>query len=644
MVAVLLVPGLAVGAVAGLRGWLLVGSAPVLTYGIVAVGGPLTPTLFGGWSVWMLALWSGFFCLAGAAVRLVSKRSFGLRRVDTGIEPNWLPRHHAGVALLVVATTAVGLYVTGAASNHFANPHQFWDAVFHANAARFIADTGLSDPSALRAISEPANANFFYPNGYHIELATSLQLTGVDLVRLLNLHAGLLAGLFGLSLVTLLRAAGARPVLVASVAILSAAFTSFPYGLEYFGPVWPFATGVAVLSGFVALFVATLNGGNPTLVFCTALGAVGLVGLHPSVAISAAILCAAFLAQRWITARLVPRRELMLLVAIGMLAAINATSQLISSARSVTESGVDWPTDSDPGSALGRLLFLNLGGPWPQWWLVVVAVLGLVGIRALRTLSWWLLGGLVFVALYTASASYNGRLAELLTAPWWNDRWRLAALSMLPMVLLAANGMVVARDLLLKAAFRVRRGTENLAWVRSGALAVVVLALVVLTNGLYINRNRAAIYTAYADWNQGLTVTERTAIDELAKLVGNGQLVMNDPSDGSAWMLALTGIRPVFGHVVSTAPAARSAGMERATLYQSFNELDTNPDIQHMVRDLHITYVFAGVGKVYGNDQSAPGMSNLDSVASLRLVYANGCRIYRIDLPEAPGEAPKAGS
>ncbi|MDT7785709.1 MAG: hypothetical protein QOF58_4128 [Pseudonocardiales bacterium] len=627
---VLMVPGLAIGLAAGLRGWLLAAGAPVLTFGVIALTGSFVPKVLGGWSPWTFALVTAVIAAVVFLVRLVSRRWYGSLRLETGAKTPWTPVQHVGIALAVLAATALGLYVTKNATGGFNQVHQFWDAMFHANGIRYIADSGASAPGDLRFVNDPNNPNFFYPNAFHVLLATSVQITGAGVMPTINLWMGLLAGVFSLGLVGVLRVVNARPALAGSVAVLAGTFTTYPYALEFFGPVWPFASGVAVIPAFLALLVEAVTVRHPALVVLGALGMVGLVTIHPSVALSATIVGFFFVVQRWVVARKIAVKDLVALLVMAVLASLVAVPQLLGAAATATFSAVDWPIYATPGSALGQLFFLNFESARPQWWLVVALVLGLIGLRRLKDLTWWFVGGGVFMVLFVMTTSYKGKLVALLTGPWWNDRWRFIALCTLPLVVLAGNGLVVARDGLLKLAARVKLGDTQ--WSRIGSSAVVVLVLTLVSSGLYVNRNIVYILGAYNGLST-MTPAKEAAMDELGKLVPKGDLVMNDPGDGSAWMWALEDVQPVFGHVITGTPDEKGVGKERVLLFSHFDELDTNEEVRRTVTNLKITYVFHSDEKVYGSSTIAAGTDKLDGVRSLKLVYSQGgSKIYRVDL------------
>ena len=73
--------------------------------------------------------------------------------------------------LLVVALVAagVGMGVAYGATRGFTAVPQVWDSVFHANATRYIAATGRSDPAALRNLNNPVATSYYYPGGLNLQ-------------------------------------------------------------------------------------------------------------------------------------------------------------------------------------------------------------------------------------------------------------------------------------------------------------------------------------------------------------------------------------------------------------------------------------------------------------------------------------------
>src|SRR5690606_11847924 len=89
---------------------------------------------------------------------------------------------------------------------------------------------------------------------------------------------------------------------------------------------------------------------------------------------------------------------------------------------------------------------------------------------------------------------------------------------------------------------RVGRGGSWPLTVGVSTAAVLVLAL--LSNGAYVNRNADRLSLPYGD---GPTVStgEREAYAWLAENVRDGERVLNDSRDGSAWMYSFSGVEPM---------------------------------------------------------------------------------------------------
>ena len=251
---VVTVPGLAVGLALRLRGWLLAAVAPLLTYGIIAAAGSALPLIGIRWSPLVL---TGVTAVLAAAAWAACRRR---RRDDDRAAdlPVWSRAHHLGIAGAVAVGALVGLAVSFQATGGFSAVPQVWDVVWHSNATHFIAETGLSHPSALKSLNDPATPGFYYPNTYHVAAATVVMITGAPVVTVIDVSVGVFTGLLALGMAALVRQSGGRPALAAAAAVLSCAFTAFPYDLLPWGTLLPFNTAVSLLPGFLALLTAVL--------------------------------------------------------------------------------------------------------------------------------------------------------------------------------------------------------------------------------------------------------------------------------------------------------------------------------------------------------------------------------------------------
>lgn len=616
---VLVAPGLAVARSAGIRSWSSLCAAPMITYGLIGVFGPVVPMLGARWSILALGC-----CAALVALVILLVRKL-LRRRDAGVANEdpvpWSWSRHAWLAAAVLVATAMGVVTMGIASRDFTAIPQWWDAEFHANAIRFIADTGNSAPSALAAINDTASTGFFYPNAYHVLDATVVQIGGWQVPQVLDVSNAFQVGLFSLSSAVLVKEVTGRPALSVATGVLACAFTAFPYDVLVWGPLFPFTAGVALIPGLLAMLVRSLSSPTSGQLAVTAICGVGLTAVHPSVTIAAVIPAVLYLAQRWIKARRVSLADLR---ALGLIAVLGLAAGFFQLLGVLMVSGgaatFTWPPNLIASDAVGQLATGSRSTGLPQWWLVALCLVGVASVRSAGKLLWWLIGGAVFGLLFVLDASSGSPLVVRLTQPWWNDAWRLYALAALGMVVLAAVGLVAIGDALAKLSRR-----------RIGAMAVVVLVIAALTHGLYAERNTRRLAFTFSD-GPVVSQVERSAMHELAKLAPQGSLVMNDPFDGSPWMWSLEGVHPVFGHAMILPQDAQPVGAQRVMLLENLNKLDTDSSVRAAIRDLGIRYVFLSDGSITGvKPGHGAGLTGLDKVKGLRLVFANAqAQIYQV--------------
>lgn len=641
-VSLVAIPGAALALALGLRGWLLVAAAPLLTFGLVGVAGSTLPLVGVLWSPAVFVVLTVVLAAVILLVRLAAVRFGRSRAAEFSDLATWGLVAQLGVALCAAVAGAVGMVVAATATRDFTAVPQVWDSVFHSNAIRYIADSGESDPAALRNLNDPVITSFYYPNAFHVVAATVVMVTKTPVPTVVNLSVAMFPGLLAIAMVALIRNGGGRPALAASAALLSCAFTAFPYDLLPWGTLLPFITAVALLPAFLAVLAAMLSqsgGIAMALPFTLAISGIGLLALHPSAAVAAAMMSMAMILQRWWMQR--PHlAELRSLGLTAIAAVLIGAPLLLASARAASGPPFDWPANLTPANAAGQLFFLSHEQPFPQYWLVGLLAIGLLAGRSVRPFLWFIFAGVAFAALFVMTAAYENDLVALLTRPWWNDRWRFAALWTLPAILLAAAGVVAVHDgvwgTLQRVTGRVEMGRTRLA-LSSTVLTVVLATVVGLSNGLYAVRNTERLAQGFTD---GPTVSglEEQAYDELALLVSPGTYVMNDPYDGSALMWALDDLRPLFASPVIAPQELLTMDPERRTLFDSFNQIDSNPSVQRAAAQFEIEYVVIGEGLIAPAGDHAPGMRRLEDVNALEIVYENAdARIYRIRWEDLTG-------
>lgn len=632
---VLFLPGLVVALAAGLSRWTAAAAAALISYGVAATAGPLTSSLELRWTPVSALVATVALAAVCYGLRYLWQRRRSAAPDRTHSESRDDRYGELAVAAGAAVAAVMGAAVVLGALGNLGAIHQDWDAAFHANAVRFIIDSGDADPGALSVINDYERADFFYPNAYHALAALVGQPAGFEVPALLNAQMLLLPGIAGLGLAVLVRAHGGRVAMAVAVPILLVTFSGFPYDLLWRGPLLPYATGIALIPAFMVLLTDTLDTRRPGAAVVTAVAGVGLLGLHPSAALAAGIFAIPLVLLRWAQRPVTAGKDAVMLLGIGVVAGVVGLRFALG-AVSVggTSNVVDWPANQSPGQAVGDLFLLNHARVGPQFWLVALLLVGLFTLPRIRELWWWLAGAALFAGGFVAASAYDETWSETITQPWWNDRWRFVALVVLGLAVVGGNGAVVLSDALVRLARRWPSNRGLNPRLLAGVAMTVVLSLFgAASGGFYVpaNTNRTSI-----NYQAGPTVTpgEENAMAELSTLVGPGERVMNDPGDGSPWMYALEDVVPVFGHVIDFRNDP-DIGPDQDLLLFSFRCLDSNPDVRDLIAKYNITHVYLGSGYVREGFHRIPGLRRLGAAESLQLVYTdNGAAIYQVDLTD----------
>jgi hypothetical protein len=624
-------PGLVVGYALRLRGWALFGGAPVLTAGTIAVG---TVTLGGlgiRWNLLSVLLWTLVLAVVfGVLTWLVRRRN----NADDPIkDPKRTLGEHLMIGAGVAAGAAVGVvtYLRGL-NFRLDTINQDWDAPYHGNAIRWIAEHGSSLPSSLAPIANlPEGSTYFYPNTYHSLLAPLLD-TVAPMANLLNLAAiaVILAWVAG---VAALAATWRMPVIAVTAAAATATwFTAFPYDSLWRGPLWPYVAGIAMIPGALAIARKILTNKGLTGPLGLGLAFAGLAGLHTSLAFVAVLYGLALLTA--FVFKLEPidwrnaRKRLIATAAWAVACIVPVMLPALSQSAGVTSA--QWPEFASPAEGLGQVLLFSPTIQFPQWTLGVAAIIGIALMIKHRRLVWIVGAWAVFGALYAACASLNNAVINILSGPFYNDAWRFAAL--LPLAgVLAIGELTWTISTWVTEKLGSRVSTPRAAFAVPVLVALVFgLLLGVSGKGAWVVRNSDRLKI---NNYEGATVMrgERDAYQWLAQH-SKDHPVMNDRSDGSVWMYALAGVTPVEWTFYGAAEDTPKGQLTRHLM-----EIDKDPSVRKTVDELGVRYVLYGKGYVRPWSVPAPGLQGLEKVSSLKKVYENpDATVYEI-LPAGAG-------
>lgn len=673
----LLLPGLAIGFLIGLRGWLLAGAAPALTMGFVAAAG----LVFGGGTFWapgpvalLLAALVAAVVVPTVAVRLRRRRPWyavpagvpgsderavraptptagtvaelvaGLHERagpptgsdDGAVRPEgpagvrapeaWRWWHHAGVGVALLVAGTLGARTVFAATDGFAGVNQTWDAFFHFGAVRSIAETGDPSPAALAAVQAPAATDFYLPDAYHCLAALVYRASGAELVPAVNATLAVLPLVLGLGTVALLRVATGRPAHAICGAFLSAVVAVVPYHVIGYGTLIPYATALVLLPGVLALVVAQLRAPGWRTGLALGVAAAGLLHTHPQVAVLAAVIALMLLLSHVSQLSWVMLRALVVAAAAAVLLGAPVLVALSGAVGEAAE--IDWPAFTTPAGAVGNLLMFGTVDRAPQWWLAALLAAGLVAVaRDVAALRPIVAAGGIVGALYVLAAASDTELSLRLTSLWWNDAPRLAAAFGLLALPVAAVGAVWIRDRIA------RPGGRGIDRVTAPALLVALLVgFAAITGGAYGDTTRDAIAYGYRS-KLVLSDAERDGLREVARIVrtDGGGAVMNDPHDGCGWGYALHGLDMVFRTPLTGPFDWDDFGRDRERLMFGFDRLDTDVIIRADARRLGVRWVALCSGFIRSWQGRAPGLFDVAALPGARKVYDNGAvRLYRL--------------
>ncbi|MEA5359362.1 DUF6541 family protein [Amycolatopsis sp., V23-08] len=635
-------PGLVFGAAIQLRGWTLAAAAPMLTFGLVALGIPVLGRFGIRWTMLNVALWTLVLSAAGFGL------AFAVTRLTRRRHPDWeeperlarTVRDHVLIGLGVAAGMGIGTVTVLRGFRNIDNVQQGWDAPFHANLVRWIAEHGDARPSTVGTIANlPNETHYFYPDTYHALLALVFGKGGLTIMPTLNLAALAVVLTVPLGVAAMCHAWRMPAIGVAAAATVSACFTVFPYDSLWRGPLWPFVAGVALIPAMLAVARHLLEPRSIAGPVAIGVGTAGLAGLHTSVVFVVIVyFLLILLAVVFRFEKITWRRSLPSLVASVVLAAAFGIPVVLPSlynAGGVTSAF--WASEATVSGAFGETITFSPMAAFPQWWIGIPAIIGVFLLVKHRRMLWMVGAYVVLGALFAATVSMESNLIHTLSSPFYNDHWRIAAL--VPLA-----GCVAFGEFVNTAsgwfAEKVAPRLPNLKPATLTLVGVVVLALVVggLSRGGYIGRNAARLQLNYSG-GPSVSKDEETAFAWLAQHTAPGERVLNDKADGSVWMYALAGVMPTqwnfYGAELNT---------DAGYLSVYANEVEKYPEVRRLLTNLKVRYAFVGDGKVTKTTPNDVGLLGLDKSPGFKLVYHNaGASIYEIEGQQgvvASGAAP----
>ena len=649
----LIVPGAIVALAARLPRPLAIAVGPAATYGVVGLA--IIP--YGALGI----PWNGWTALAALAVvtaAVIGLRSLLSRFRDRDAEARTMS---PGPAIVVAAGVALGAAAIGYAAvsgmPHWQSVPSTWDAVWHANAVRYILDTGQASSTHMGELRNVETHDpLYYPSTFHALAAVLSQLTGAAPTTAYTLSSLAAAiWLFPVSAATLTwhllrtstpewRTAGAA----AAAAALSASFTALPY-VEFDTAAMPNLAAYGVAAPTMVLIVSALR--HLDRIPLAVLALIGVFSVHTT----GGVVVVLFVAAWWLFDGLWhPVRgrlsDFAALLVIGIPTVLVLTPQFIGILRQAEIIvGHAFVTHEGKKKALFDAVFQHtrhLNDFRVQYALIALAAVG--GVILLIRKIWWPLAAwvLLVAAIVHSSAPFGtviGGLTARFSDLFYSDPRRLSGvvtLLLAPMAGIALVTIVTAVVDGLRGLVERRATVSPRAWY-----AVTAALLVGISIGYawhYFPRHRYLMGEKYDS-----VIVDRKALDAMAYLAtlpgARDTLIGDANTDGTAWMYAVAGLHPLWTHY--DYPVQQGPGYHRFIFWAYADDADTDPRVADAVRALNIRYVLTSTPVVRGFVMP-DGLVSLDKSRSWAKIYDNGeARIYewRGSQPAGtPGATPGA--
>ena len=677
--AVVLLPGLAITVALRLRGLAalaLAGPAGFALIGISGVVFGLARVRFGWWSPVVVAALV-VAVLLGCRT-LLERRRGPLLPWDT-----WRTALPIGAAVLV-ASIAVGLLAFGAvpAPDRIS---QTYDSVFHLNAAQWVVQEGDASSLHLYRLVNPTKPLAFYPAVWHSVVALTAELTGLSIPAATNAAwIGTAGPLFSLgtafAAAVLLGGvgprrseappAGQRTAVAATAALLASAFATFPYLLLDFGTLYPNGLAYTLLPTGLAL-LALLLPWPPQAAWRPEGAPIGRVALlavawalaaaftHPRSMVAIAALAAPLLVSWFVTrmrvlaargdrGRRLARWTTLITVAAVLLAVVAAFAFVYVyydvANRPVADrlNGKPAIAREEFGAALLQaLLSTSLVSPsqlpLPVPLLLAAVVLaGLVALLLRPGLRWVPASFVLLAVLYASAAGSDSDAAKILTGLWDKDKFRIVAI--VPTIAVPIAAWAVAAGSAQLVAVLRRRSLQHreprrrtFAALAAGAAVLVAVTAWASTATSMTPAIGRVFRLEEAKHGRLLDVDQVALLARVGRTVPRGQLIVDNPWNGSSLAWAIGGRQTLFPHF------GGYWGTERKLIAAHLDAYRSRPSVCRAVKRLDLHWMVADPQRLKGFKKEArafrgvdravrgPGVTKVDSVGSTALYRLDAC-------------------
>jgi uncharacterized protein DUF6541 len=239
------------------------------------------------------------------------------------------------------------------------------------------------------------------------------------------------------------------------------------------------------------------------------------------------------------------------------------------------------------GEALARIVTLQ--APQSDSPYVVLALLALAGavIWVVRRRYAWVVGGLFVIGVTLLVATSDNVVSRALGLPWYRSPVRLDFNQVFFVAFFA--GVALGSF----AGWLARRWARRPMFSALAAAGLTTIVFFAIAGYRGANDGRQLLHDSFAH-DALATRTPRAAYAWLGRHVRDGELVVNDVNaDGSLWMYATRGLRPLFAvQAIASDQAGVRDRADRLYLLTHLGDLGRDPRVQQLVRRYRARWVY----------------------------------------------------
>ena len=630
--ALLIVPGLAIGLVLRLRLFDAVALAPLVTVTLISVSAVAAPFAGIGWSVLPVLVLT---VLVLAACFGITRFAWYPARTAGSGEHSFLRHQGPWFAAAAAAFLLIGwqvVHIIGAPENF----SQTFDNNFHLNAVRYILDTGNASSLTLTSMTSADQPAYFYPAAWHGFVSLIVQLSGAPITAATSAAIiAVSAAVWPLSvLFAVRRLAKLVPAAVLGAGILVGSFSAFPILLLDFGVLYPNLLSLAMVPAALVILAGILRQvPHPdipvfTLILLAMLTVPGVAVSHPNGVMTLFALAVPAVVSAYVRGvaglyRSGAHWSRYLLASVAAAAAAAVFLVMWKLIRPPEEAAF-WDRVETAPQAFGEAL---LNAPFGRPAAVVISFLVLLGLvycfRRPRLL--WVAGAyLLSIWLFVVAAGYpitDNRM--FVTGVWYNDPYRLAAILPImgaPLAVLGLQLVLEPVDRWVRARLAGTAGPVAAAAPFALGLAAV-LALLPLTQRASMDTAVASARGAYAVTDESALVStdELELIRQLPELTEPDSVIAVNPWTGAALAYAIADRETTYKHTLSnTSP-------DDAVIDNNLKDADSMPEVCDAVDATGVDYVLDfGTRQINNGTAQYPGIEDLDSDPDFQKVASVG--------------------